>query len=300
MSLRRHHESGVALLIVLWMVALLAVLAISFANSARTELEMARNQYEAAHARSLADAGVSLALLRLVEPLSDTIVRQDGTAMPFRFGDGSVRISMQNEDGKIDLNAASTALLARLFRVIGLADDDSSQLASSIGEWRTEQSRKWNARSPGDASRSDHKPTIEAFRNLEDLRQVPGITAALFRRIAPFVTVYSHSSAIDPLTAPLDVLESLQELNPRAVQALVTARAAAAPIPGTLPMLNDPDGTAPRVTATTLTIRSQGTTASGTSFIREAVVTLTGDARDEFRILAWRQAMEPETPPIAR
>ncbi|HEY6433623.1 MAG TPA: hypothetical protein VIZ17_16715 [Acetobacteraceae bacterium] len=300
MSLRRYQESGVALLIVLWMVALLAVLAITFANSARTELEMARNEYEAAHARNLADAGVSLALLRLIEPLSDTLIREDGTAMPFRFGDGSVRVSMQNEDGKIDLNAASTALLDRLFRVIGLADDDSSQLAASIAEWRTEQLRKWNTHVPGDASRNDHRPTIEAFRNLEDLRQVPGVTAALFRQITPFVTVYSHSSAIDPLTAPLNVLQSLPELSPRAVQALVTARAAAAPIPGTLPMLNDPDGTAPHVAATTLTIRSQGITASGTSFIREVVVTLTGDAKDEFHILAWRQAMEPEAPPIAR
>jgi general secretion pathway protein K len=300
MSSDHRRESGVALLIVLWMVALLAILAITFANSAHTELEMARNQLEAARARSLADAGVSLVLLRLIEPVSDTIIREDGTAMPFRFGDGSLSISMQNEDGKIDLNAASTALLRRLFQVVGLADDDTSQLAISITAWRTEQLRKWNTRAPGDTSQNDRKPPIEAFRTLEDLRQVPGMTAALFRRIAPFVTVYSHSSAIDPLTAPQDVLESLPELNPRAVQALVTARAAAAPIPGTLPMLNDPDGTAPHVTATTLTIRSQGTTAAGASFVREAVVRLTRDPKNAFQILAWRQGMAPETPPIVR
>lgn len=290
---RPERESGVALLIVLWVMALLAVLALSFVNDARTDLQMVRNQYEAARARSIADAGVSLAVLGLVQPTAATTWREDGTATPLAFDGGSLEISLQDEAGKIDINSASPALLADLFRVVGLDQDTAGQLAGAIAEWRARQlltSRK-RPGSAGPPVVAD--PAADAFKSVEDLGLVPGMTPALFRRIAPFITIYSRTAAIDPLTAPIEVLDSLPELNPNRIQALVTARATAVAIAGTLPMLNDPHGTEPRATSRTFTIRSKGVTAAGTTFIREAVVALAGDSKTGFRFLAWRQAMEP-------
>src|SRR5262245_46643626 len=61
-------QAGVALVVVLWMLALLSVLAVGFVGNARTNLLIARNQYEQAQARALAEAGMQLAILGVLDP----------------------------------------------------------------------------------------------------------------------------------------------------------------------------------------------------------------------------------------
>jgi general secretion pathway protein K len=286
----RNRENGVALVVVLWMLVLLAVMAVGFASSARSDLLMVRNQYEAARARAIADAGVSLAIMGLLDPSPTTTWHRDGTSTALDYSGGTIVLSIQDEAGKIDLNAASAALLTNLLDVVGV--DRSSDIAMSIEAWKAARLPVRAGGAPNAATASGDVPP-QAFQTIEDLRLVPGIPPALFAKIAPFITVYSHTAAIDPLTAPLAVLASVPDANPRTLQALVVARAQAVPVPGTLPMLNDPLGLEPRPRFQTLTVRSTGTTAGGTAFIREAVVLLTGDAKQPFRFLTWRQAQEP-------
>src|SRR5579864_8944428 len=104
------RQRGIALVLVLWVMALLAVMVVGFAGDARTELKLARNQAEAAQARAIADTGVSLALLNLLESTEETAWHLDGEAHSLAYGDGAIRVSVQDEGGKIDLNLAPTAL----------------------------------------------------------------------------------------------------------------------------------------------------------------------------------------------
>jgi len=73
-----HGERGIALLVVIWVLALLAVLIIGFSGDARTELLVARNHYESAGARGIADAGVSLAIFGILDPAPEAQWQADG------------------------------------------------------------------------------------------------------------------------------------------------------------------------------------------------------------------------------
>ncbi len=64
------NQSGIALVIVLWVIALLAVVAVSFTTATRSQANLVRNLVENAKAEALADAGLYRAILGLLEPLS--------------------------------------------------------------------------------------------------------------------------------------------------------------------------------------------------------------------------------------
>ena len=65
---------GIALLIVLWGLVLLAVIAAAFTTETRTEVTLARNLVENAKAQALADAGVHRAILELLAPQTKGLI----------------------------------------------------------------------------------------------------------------------------------------------------------------------------------------------------------------------------------
>src|SRR5690242_7320307 len=178
---KTRRQRGIALVLVLWVMALLAVMVVGFASDARTELKLARNQADAAEARAIADTGVSLALLNVLDNHEDTAWRLDGATHTLAYGGGAIRVSVQDEGGKIDLNLAPPALLASLFRTLRIADAEA--LAAAIQEWRRQ-----HGGDPADGPVARTGP----FLALEQLRAVPGVSAAAYARAAPFLTVYTR------------------------------------------------------------------------------------------------------------
>jgi general secretion pathway protein K len=283
------HERGIALVLVLWVLALISILVITFTGDARTELRIARNQYETARARALADAGVSFAILGLLDPSPEAQWRAAGEAHDMTFGDGSIRVSAQDEAGKISLNNAPAEMFAALFRTLGETPAASEGLAAAIAQWRDRRRSEWEARPAAAGSANAQAP--EPFLAIEELRRVPGVTSAFYERVSPYLTVYADSAQVDPLTAPAEVLLSLPGLSAQQVDAYIVDRtqrggagfALLPPVPGVSPFRASP-------VQRTVTIKSEGRTASGTRFVREAVAATTG-ARDEpYRLLVWRQA----------
>ena len=132
-STRREGERGIALLVVIWVLALLAVLIVGFSGDARTELLVASNHYESAGARAIADAGVSLAIFGILNPAPEAQWQADGRVREVSYADGTIRIRIQDEGGKIDLNAAAPELLAGLLSSAGgLSPGEAGGLAQAI------------------------------------------------------------------------------------------------------------------------------------------------------------------------
>jgi general secretion pathway protein K len=131
---------GIALISVLWVTTLLAVMAASFASSARTEARLAYNHEERAKAEALADAGFHRAVFGLLDLDPATAWRAGDAAYSFPVGDGDVQVWIEDEDGKIDVNAASLELMAGLFMAVGLSDEEARLLADRIGDFRDSDS----------------------------------------------------------------------------------------------------------------------------------------------------------------
>ncbi len=266
---------------------LLAVLLVGFAGDARTELLLARNHYETAAARGIADAGVSLALLGILDPSLDSQWRADGRQRVFAYGGGSIRVTVQDEAGKVDLNMAPPELLAGLLRTVGAADVDAAAVLQAIIDRRQTQS----GGAPG--GRRRNLPALagsspdSAFRTIDELRLLPGMTRALYDRLAPFVTIYSGAADIDPLTAPPEVLRSLPGANPGEVENFIAARDRLGSAPGALPPLGSAAGFLAHRALQAATITSEGRTAVGATFTRQAVISISPDPGAPYAILSW-------------
>ncbi len=290
----RNRQAGIVLVVVLWGVMLLGVIAASFALSSRTESNLARNLVDNAEARALADAGVHLAVLALLDPDTGEPWRANGTIYPRSLPGGEVLLSAQDEGGKIDLNGASDELLRGLFAAVGLAGDEAAALVDAIVDYRdADDLRRLNGaedddyRAAGLANEAKDAP----FAILDELRQVMGMTPALYRAVAPALTVFSGGRGIDASTAPAAALGAIPGLDAVAIENMLAARgedratfeqAARLALEGLDDYIDASE-------SAIHTVRAEARTAAGAVFVREAVVALRFDAEAPFEILAWRQ-----------
>jgi general secretion pathway protein K len=279
----RWGERGVALLLVLWVLALVAALVLAFVGNADVALRVARNDDATAHARLLAESGVTLAILALTDQ-GATRWRADGTPHQVSDNGGTIEISAEDENGKIDLNVAPPELFIGLFRTLGASDAGATAAATAIINWR---SGKGDAPA-ADSDANTPAPVPRQFFDVSEVAQIAGIGRDLYRQAAPFLTVYSFSPYINPLTAPAEVLRSLPGANEASIEAFLANRAAALADPATAPQLPG-IGDVAVAPVTIVTITAHAESGSGARFTREAVVSLAPAPGAPFTILAWGQ-----------
>jgi general secretion pathway protein K len=282
----RDRERGAALLVVLWMLALLTVLILSLTSTARTELNVAHNQEETAQACAIADAGVTLAILATLDPSPATQWPGTGETHNLRFGSGTIRVAVQDEYGKIDLNVAPPELLTGLFHTLAPSETESDRLVAAIMTLRAEalaQSMTGADTSAAAGVLAPQKP----FLTIEELRLLPGMTSTLYERVEPFLTVYSAQYGVNPLTAPPQVLQSLPGATPDLIAAFLGARSAGSLAAGLLVGVSDIVFGGLHL----FTVTSEGRAQSAARFVRKAVVDASNP--DAVRFLSWRQAQEP-------
>ena len=224
----RGAPDGFALILVLWITALLAVIAASLVSSGRTETRLARDLVENAKAEALADGAVYRAALGLLAVDPDQAWRADGRPQLVAFGDGEVKVTIADEDGKVDLNAAPAELLAGLLHQLGLEEDAAAALrpiASSTSATRT-TSRGQKAPRTQDyfAAGRDLGAQDRPFAVESELLQVLGISRELYQRMQPYITVFSGAEAVDPLRAPRLVLAAIPGMTDQLIEAFAAGR----------------------------------------------------------------------------
>lgn len=206
------RQCGIALVVVLWLVALLALMAVSQTAEVRTETRIIGNLVESASARAAAYAGVQLAIADLAKPLTARNMTTDGSFYALRLVDAQLRISINDESGKVDLNTAPGPLLDALLIAGGVEAERSKVLVDAILDWRDrDELRRLNGAEEGDyrAAGFEYGPRNGPFQSLEELALVIGIDAPLYHRVAPGITIYSGSADVNKAVAPLTVLQAL-------------------------------------------------------------------------------------------
>lgn len=215
-----------ALVIVLWITALLAVMAGGFAYSMRIETRLAVSAVERAQAQQLAEAGVAYALAWQLDPENRKQWPPNGDEHAWSFGAGQLRIQVMDASGLINLNTAEVELLKKLLAAAGVADADQEQVADAILEQRNpDGSQRLAAKPPAAGSGPRLRPA--RFESIEALQQIPGITSAIYARIASLATVFSEHRGINAGLAPARVLLALG-MDEQAVAGYVESRARAA------------------------------------------------------------------------
>ena len=287
-----RRNRGVALVLVMWIAILLTVIASSFMLEARTDTLVVHNSLSNARAEAAADAGVHRAVYELYR--TDNAVeawRRDGSAHDWAFDGVPVRVELSDESGKIDINTAADPLLRGLLISVGLNDDEAAKLLDAILDWRDADSlKRANGAEENEyrAAGLAYKPANAPFQAIEELQLVLGMRPAIYRRLAPLITVFSRQPGVNAQLASREVLLAIPGITTQIVDEYIAHReeARAAGLPG--PIL--PQAAAFKATAAmAATIRSEARLDDGTVFVREAVALLRPIPRKPVTFLAWRE-----------
>lgn len=295
---------GFALVIVLWTGVLLSVMAATFAFSMRVETRLAGNLVARTKAEAIAEAGIHRGILALLADAQQARWITDGRPYELAFGEGSMRIRLFSENGKVDLNGAPEALVHGLLRALAengeLADTrQAARVADAILDWRDSDNRV----RPDGAEDGDYRASGRpfgsrdgAFLSVSELNQVLGVDADIYARLAPWVTVYSWAPQVDPMTAPRNVLLAVPGLDSALVDQFLAAREAmyasqdaGIEAPSRLPveLLSPGARYLSRAASKVYTVEARGELPGGTRSSRRAVIQMTGDARKPYSIVAW-------------
>lgn len=291
---RRGGDRGFALVLVIWVLGVLAVLAATVAAGSRSEAVIARNGLETGRARAIANAGVTLALAGLIDRHRAMRWPADGSQRRLHYGGGTIDVAIQDEGGKINLNESPVALIGGLLAELGASAAAQTAVTTGILERRREFAR---SAGPRPSRFFFQKGTYhfdaakEPFATVSELRLVAGVSDHLYREMRPFVTVYSETATVNPLTAPRAVLLSIPGESPEEVDFFLAARRTAARGTGAgAPRLSGAGRYARVAEVHAVKIISRATVPAGASFTREAVAALSPDTRlQPFKILSWRQ-----------
>ena len=159
-----RRQRGAALLLVLWVLALLSVLLGGLAGWVQLESRQALWHRQHTQTVLAAQAGVALAM-------ADRHWIADGRERLLTFDDAQLHVSLRSERGKLYLVNAEAHDLTRLALACGASPAHAAQVAKAL-----------------DARR---KQGLAPFRVLEEVRQLPGMSQALYRQLLPELTLWS-------------------------------------------------------------------------------------------------------------
>lgn len=205
--------SGAALLLVLWLIALLTAVVGAFALIARVEYLQGRTLSQGVVADQAARAGLEYAMTRVVDFDQTRQWLPDGREYAWRFGEAEVTVVIVDESGKVDINGADLDLLAGLMQAVGTERAPARKLAAAILDWRDPDSLTQAEGGAEDGDYSSEGLPYGAkdapFETVAELQLVLGMDQTLFEKLAPHLTVYSGQGRPNEQYASAEVLRAL-------------------------------------------------------------------------------------------
>ena len=195
-------QRGFALVVVLWTVAILALLTAHLLSTARQRSREAILLRNNARLEAAADGAVFDTIL--------AILKNNGTAASLRrsveIGGVQVDIALLDEAGKLNPNTASIETLQNLMMGAGIDQASSTYLARSIVDWRTRVPESLLGGSKLDQYRQAGRiylPPNQPMVSLDELGLVLGMTPDHLARIKPLLSVVRQEGRT-PVAGALD------------------------------------------------------------------------------------------------
>ncbi len=245
----RSARRGVALLVVLWTVAVLVTVTAVASTAARSSASIASNRRAQSIARSMAESGIVAATafiddsLRMLASDSSGLDRwlsalepSNTLAVPLvqdTLADGVFAATVVDVSARLDVNNAGVDGLRQLFRNF-VSDDDAARAALAIdarvrGVGIVDDSVSF-ARQQRDSlaatllGRSNAGNIRRPFESLDELAFVPGVPIALLERVVSLLTVDGDGRINRRAASPLVLGAASGSLVDRPSRLLLVAR----------------------------------------------------------------------------
>lgn len=241
-------ESGIALIIVLWVMALLIVIVFSFSVMARTEVFSTMTFQEQMINKYLAEAGMQRAIMEIfyrnankskqITFAEEEVYRTDGTFYLGEMSNGYYKFSISDESGKININAlndVSGIILNNILVNAGVEKETADTIVDSILDWKDadDLTRLCGAENDYYISLANpYKAKNANFDNLEELLLVKGITSEILYGneekpgLINFTTIYSNTDKININVATPEVLKAIPSISDDNIRQIINYRQA--------------------------------------------------------------------------
>ena len=250
---RSRGRSGVALIVVLWTVVLLASVTAIASSAARSSAQVAANRRAESTARTMAESGV----VAVTEFVNDSLAAFVGDSakidaflarleptssdapplMQDSLSDGVFAVSIVDVSARLDVNMAGADGLAKLLRT-ATGDAEARQLAELIdarvrGEDLPESAafdRDAEAKASRDSlgnallGRPSQTHLRHPFQSLDELLEIRGFDEKLLARVAPLLTVDGDGRVNRRAAPPLVLAAASGSLVDRPTRLLCIAR----------------------------------------------------------------------------
>jgi general secretion pathway protein K len=257
---QRGGHRGFALPVVLLVLAVMSALALRMVEESQSSIAVARARLEEATARSAADAGYEMFLVRYAAAPD----RSELPGFDVAFGRARIEVRAEDESGKIDLNIGVPLLVKGILLVVGAEEHRAEAISQEIMIFR------------GGGG---------IFHSVDELIRIAGMDIDLLERVRPYVTVYFAAPGIDPRTARREVLMAVPDMTEAKVDRIIAARAGEA-------ALEREERVSLRAFRSrgrpVVSVLSTATLSGGERFAREAVVDLSDPGAPV--VLAWGRA----------
>lgn len=258
MSSRPKPVKGMVLIAVLWVVAALSLMLSALTHTVRGEIRQVSYVQARAQASALGDAAIYIVLQRITSAPEDRPKQSTVLVVPFDGVSIGVRVTPAN--GLIDINNAPPDLFRQMLMFSGKGDAQAQEIAAQIVAYR---------------SRKDFSGRPLGFGASEDLLRVPGFDFDLYAKVAPLVTAEiptGGSGKVNPMAAPLPVLELLAGGNKAAASSIFRARESGTP--GIDMSALDPQHVAEMASTAVYSVRAEVPNGAGSSYFFERAVIL--------------------------
>ncbi|WMP18590.1 general secretion pathway protein GspK [Thiothrix lacustris] len=221
------RQSGVAMIVVLWMIMVMMTLAASLIYATRTETSMVDYARRSAQARAIADAAAHYTVMQLFLSNKDRELKLGGAPLLWEYEGAKVEIRVVGENGLIDINYASPPLLQVILKQAGLDEQAAKNMLDILEDFRDVDDLK---RLNGAEDRDYENEGLPfgakdaPFERIEELQQVMGMTPQLYQALTRFLTVSSGAAGINPMLAPRQTLLLLAEGDAAKVDAYIQQR----------------------------------------------------------------------------
>jgi general secretion pathway protein K len=219
----RGDEKGIALLVTLLILVLVVALAHEVFRIGAQSAQTGAYGRDSIRCILLAEGGTGAARIALRQDARDNQYDTldefwSRAALPITLGDGDVRVTIEDEERKIDLNRLMLpngnapderrlAVFQRLLDTLGI----DRAVADAVVDWLDTDEIPRVGGAESSHYRGLPKPyqaKNDLFDTIGELRLVRGVTGEAYEKLRPFVTV-SSSGMVNLNTAPKEVLMSL-------------------------------------------------------------------------------------------
>ncbi|OGP94503.1 MAG: hypothetical protein A2157_16205 [Deltaproteobacteria bacterium RBG_16_47_11] len=240
-----------ALIMVLWVMAILSVVVMEFCFGMRTEIQMTRHYKEEFNLYAMAQGGIQRAVTELIykydpkiqqlrKPLEEEEVPAekkewvtDGRPYLLPFDQGSCEVRVMSEGGKVNINIVSESTLRRIIGNLGLEIEAVGIIADSIMDWRDPDDFYRMNGAENDYYQSLKEPykcKNGYLDTIEELLLIRGITPELFYGkdgrpgLKNIFSIYASGEQVDINSAMPPALSAFLGIPDEISQQIATAR----------------------------------------------------------------------------